>query len=152
MLERIHLIRKRFRAAQDRQKSWVAKKRRELEFQVSDFVFLKVSSTKSVIRFGRHGKLSLRYVGPFEVLDRVDVAYKLALPPELSKVYNDFHVSSPRKFVPDLNTVAEYKPLQVHEDLTYEEFPIQTIDRKVQVLRQCIIPFVKIQWSNHGER
>ena len=105
------------------------------------------------MRFGRHGKLSPRYIGPFEILNRVgDVAYELALPPELSKVHNVFHISPLKKFVPDPNNVIKYEPLQVHEDLIYEEFFLWIIDRKEQVLRRGLIPYVKIHWSNHEER
>ena len=105
------------------------------------------------MRFGRHGKLSPRYIGPFEILSRVrDVAYELPLPLDLSKVHNIFHASLLRKFIPDLNNVIKYEPLQVHEDLTYEEFFFRIIDRKEQVLRRCIIPYVKIHWSNQEER
>ena len=75
------------------------------------------------MRFGRYGKLSLRYIGPFKILSRVgDVAYELLLPSDLSKVHNVFHVSPLRKFVPNLNNIVKYEPLQVHEDLTYKEF------------------------------
>ena len=105
------------------------------------------------MRFGRHSKLSLRYIGPFKILSRVgDAAYELALPSDLSKMHNVFHVSLLRKFVPDSNNVVKYEPLQVHEDLTYEEFFLRIIDRKEQVLRWRIIPYVKIHWSNHEER
>ena len=151
--EKIYLIKERLKAAQDRQKSWADRKRRELEFQIGDHIFLKVSPTKSVMRFGRHGKLSQRYIRPFEILSRVgDVAFVLHLPLDLSKVHNVFHVSSLRKFIPDPNNVVKYEPLQVHEDLTYEEFSLRIVDRKEQVLRRRIIPYVKIYWSNHEER
>ena len=105
--EKIYLIKKRLKAVQDRQKSWADRKRRELEFQVGDHNFLKVSPTKGVMRFGRHGKLSPRYIGPFEISNRVgDVAYELALPLDLSKVHNVFHVSLRKKFVPDPNNMV----------------------------------------------
>ena len=97
------------------------------------------------MRFGRYGKLSPRYIGPFEILNRIgDVAYELALPPDLSKVHNVFHVSLLRKFVPDPNSMIKYEPLQIHEDLTYEKFFLRIIDRKEQVLRRHIFPYVKI--------
>ena len=123
MLEKkIYLIKERLKAVQNRQKSWADKKRRELEFQVGDHVFLKVSSTKGVMRFGRHGKLSPWFIRPFEILSWVgNVAYELALPPELFKVHNVFHISPLRKFIPDPNNVIKYEPLQVHEDLTYKK-------------------------------
>ena len=91
--EKVKLIRKRIQAAHNRQKSYTDIRRRELEFQVGDHVFLKVSPTKGVRRFGIKEKLSLRFVGPFEILERIGVvAFRLALPPSLDKVHNVFHV------------------------------------------------------------
>nr|GFC41012.1 hypothetical protein [Tanacetum cinerariifolium] len=81
-----------------RQKSYADLKRKPMEFQVGDKVMLKVSPWKGVVHFGKQGKLNPRYVGPFKVLERVgDVAYKLDLPKELSRVHNTFHVSNLKK-------------------------------------------------------
>ncbi|XP_038971194.1 uncharacterized protein LOC120104341 [Phoenix dactylifera] len=105
------------------------------------------------MRFVIRGKLSPRYVGPFEILDRVgEVAYRLALPPALSSVHNVFHVSMRRKYIPDPNHVVDFEPISLHEDLTYEEYPVRIVDRKDQVLRSRTIPYVKVQWSNHSKR
>ncbi|GKV13749.1 hypothetical protein SLEP1_g24732 [Rubroshorea leprosula] len=151
--EKVHLIREHLRVAQSRQKSYADNRRRDLEFAVGEKVFLKVSPTKGVVRFGIRGKLSPRFIGPFEILERVgEVAYRLALPPNLSEVHNVFHVSMLRKYVPDLSHVIEHVPIQLREDLSYEEQPIRIVDRKEQVLRRRVIPYVKIQWSNHTER
>ena len=107
-VEKVKLIRKRMQAAQNRQKSYADVRRRELEFQVGDHVFLKVSPTKGVRRFGIKGKLSPRYVGPFEILERIGVvAYRLALPPSLDKVHNVFHVSMLRKCLSDPDQLVE---------------------------------------------
>ncbi|GJR20539.1 hypothetical protein Tco_0969066 [Tanacetum coccineum] len=85
-------------AARDRQKSYADLKRKPMEFQVGDKVMLKVSPWKGVVRFGKRGKLNPRYVGPFKVIERVgEVAYKLELPEELSRVHNTFHVSNLKK-------------------------------------------------------
>nr|GEY18136.1 putative reverse transcriptase domain-containing protein [Tanacetum cinerariifolium] len=93
--EKIVQIKQRMRAAHDRQKSYANLKRKPMEFQVGDKVMLKVSPWKGVVRFGKRWKLNPRYVGPFKVLERVrDVAYKLNLPEELSRVHNTFHVSN----------------------------------------------------------
>ncbi|KAL5538397.1 hypothetical protein UlMin_045742 [Ulmus minor] len=98
--------------AQSRQKSYADKRRRPLEFQVGDSVFLKVAPMKGVMRFGKKGKLSLRFIGPFEILERIGkVAYKLALPPELSSVHNVFHVSMLKKYVSDSSHVLEHEPI-----------------------------------------
>ena len=93
-VDKIRTIQEHLHAAQGRQKSWADSNRRPLEFQAGEHVFLKISLTKEVIRFGARGKLSPRYIGPFEIMDRVgEVAYKLALPPSLEGVHNVFHVS-----------------------------------------------------------
>ena len=74
------------------------------------------------MRFGKKGKLSLRYIGPFEILKRIGkVAYKLALPPKLAYVHNIFHVSMLKKYVPDPSYVLSQEPVEVQGDLTYEE-------------------------------
>ncbi|RVW11914.1 Transposon Ty3-G Gag-Pol polyprotein [Vitis vinifera] len=124
---------------------------RDLEFEVGDHVFLKVSPMKSVMRFGRKGKLSPRFVGPFEILERVGtLAYKVALPPSLSKVHNVFHVSTLRKYIYDPSHVVELEPIQIFEDLTYEEVPVQIVDVMDKVLRHAVVKLVKVQWSNHS--
>ncbi|GKB20280.1 putative reverse transcriptase domain-containing protein [Tanacetum coccineum] len=90
--EKIIQIKQRMQAARDRQKSYADLKRKPMEFQVGDKVMLKVSPWKGVVRFGKWGKLNPRYVGPFKVLEKVgEVAYKLELPEELSRVHNMFH-------------------------------------------------------------
>ena len=106
---KVELIKKRLLAAQSRQKSYVNQKRRAVQFEVGDHIFLRVSPTKGVMRFGRRGKFSPRYIGPFQVLERKgEVAYKITLPLELSQVHLVFHVSMLRKYVPDPSHVVEY--------------------------------------------
>nr|GFC90834.1 putative reverse transcriptase domain-containing protein [Tanacetum cinerariifolium] len=96
--EKIVQIKQRMQAAHDQQKSYADLKRKPMEFQLGDKVMLKVSPWKGVVRFGKRGKLNPRYVGPFKVLKRVgDVAYKLELPEELSRVHNTFHVFNLKK-------------------------------------------------------
>ncbi|KAL5568108.1 hypothetical protein UlMin_024683 [Ulmus minor] len=110
------------KTAQSHQKSYADKRRRPLKFQVGDLVFLKVAPMKGVMQFGKKGKLSPRYIEPFEILERIGkVAYRLALPPELSSVHNVFHVSMLRKYISDPSHVLESEPIEVHENLTYEE-------------------------------
>nr|GFA91378.1 putative reverse transcriptase domain-containing protein [Tanacetum cinerariifolium] len=97
-IEKIVQIRQRMQTARDRQKSYVDLKRKPMEFQVGDKVMLKVLPWKGDVHFGKRGKLNPRYVGPFKVLERVrEVAYKLELPEELSRVHNTFHVSNLKK-------------------------------------------------------
>ncbi|KAL6321907.1 hypothetical protein AAG906_035616 [Vitis piasezkii] len=140
-VEKVSLIKERLKATQN------------LEFEVGDHVFLKVSPIKSIMRFGRKWKLSPHFVGPFEVLERVDtLAYKVALPPSLSKIHNVFHVSTLRKYIYDPSHVVELEPIQIYEDLTYEEVPVQIVDVMDKVLRHAIVKLLKVQWSNHSIR
>ena len=89
--EKIQLIRDRLKEAQDRQKSYADLKREPIEYNVGDKVFPKISPWKGVLRFGKRGKLSPRYIGPYEVIERVrPVAYRLALAPELSQIQDIF--------------------------------------------------------------
>ena len=107
-LDKIQIVRDRLKTARDRQKSYANKHRRDLQFEVGDRVFLKVSPWKGVLRFGRREKLRPKYIGPYETISRVGpVAYRLDLPPELSKVHNVFHVSMLRKYIPDPSMYSE---------------------------------------------
>ena len=106
---------------------------------------------KGVMRFGKKGKLSPRYVGPFEILERVgDKAYRVALPPSLSTVHNVFHVSMLRKYISNPSHVLSYEPLELTHDLAYEEKPVQILDQKKKELRTKKIRLVKVLWRNHS--
>ena len=97
-MDKVKLIQDRLLMAQSRQKSYADRKVRDLEFMVGERVLLKVSPMKGVMRFGKKGKLSPRYIGPFEIVERIgEVAYQLALPPELSGVHPTFHISMLKK-------------------------------------------------------
>ncbi|XP_041009399.1 uncharacterized protein LOC121253452 [Juglans microcarpa x Juglans regia] len=92
-------------------------------------------------------------MGPFEILERIGVAaYKLALPPQLSAIHKVFHISMLRKYAPDPSHELEHEPLQIRDDLTYEEFPVGILAQKDQVLRNKTIKMVKVLWSHHTER
>ncbi|XP_060674882.1 uncharacterized protein LOC132804488 [Ziziphus jujuba] len=113
-------------------------------------VFLKVGPMKGVMQFGKKDKLSLRFVGPFVILDRVgDLAYRLALPPALSGVHNVFHVSILCKYVHDPSHVMNFEPLQLNTYLTYEELPLRIVYQKEKELRTKTIALVKALWTNH---
>ncbi|XP_050939305.1 uncharacterized protein LOC127148919 [Cucumis melo] len=134
-----------------RQKSYADVRRKDLEFEVGDMVFLKVAPMKGVLRFAKKGKLSPRFVGPFEILERIGpVAYRLALPPSLAAVHDVFHISMLRKYVADPTHVVDFEPLQFSENLSYEEQPVEVLAREVKKLRSREIPLVKILWQNHG--
>ena len=148
--EKVKVVRDNLKIARDRQKSYADNRRRDLQFEIGDQVFLKISPWKGVLRFGKRGKLSPRYIGPYEILSKVGpVAYKLKLPPELSRIHGTFHVSMLRKYIPDPSHVLREQPMQLKENLTNEETPVQIIDRKEQVLRSNVIPLVKVLWKNH---
>jgi len=122
--------------------------RRPLEFEVGDFVFLKISSTKEVIRFGCRGKLSPRFIGPFKILEQVEeVAYRLALPPSLDSVHEVFHVSQLRKYVRDDNHVLDHSELELRPDITYTKRPMAILDRTTKILKNQTIPLVLVSWD-----
>nr|GFC67552.1 putative reverse transcriptase domain-containing protein [Tanacetum cinerariifolium] len=103
---KVDVAKEKLKEARTRQKSYADKHRRSLEFQPGDHVFLKVSPARGVRRFSIKGKLSPRFIRPFEILDRVgEVSYRLALPPHLSHVHDVFHVSLLRGY--------KYHPLHV---------------------------------------
>ncbi|KAL4025982.1 hypothetical protein IC575_014388 [Cucumis melo] len=148
--EAIQKIRSRMHTAQSRQKSYADVRRKDLEFEVGDKVFLKVAPMRGVLRFERRGKLSPRFVGPFEILERIGpVVYRLALPPSLSTVHDVFHVSMLRKYVPDPSHVVDYEPLEIDENLSYVEQPVEVLAREMKTLRNKEIPLVKVLWRNH---
>ena len=117
--------------AQSRQKSYADTRRRELEFDAGDLFFLKVSPWRGVVRIRGRGKLSPRYVGPFEIRERIgSSAYRLRLPAELSRLHDVFHVSNLRKYLDDPSHVLRTSELEVQENICYEELPIRIVDQK----------------------
>ena len=147
--EKIKTVHEHLKVAQSRQKSYADNRRRELEFEVGDQVFLKVSPWKGVLRFGRRGKLNPRYIGPYAIVERVGAAaYRLELPPEMSKLHNVFHVSMLRKYIADPSHVLVQQPIELEDDLSYVEEPVQILDRREQVLRNKVIPLVKVLWRS----
>ncbi|GJX22549.1 putative nucleotidyltransferase, ribonuclease H [Tanacetum coccineum] len=151
--EKVVVAKEKLKEARSRQKSYADKHRRDLEFQVGDRVFLKVSPFRGVKRFGIKGKLSPRFIGPFEILERIgEVSYRLALPPQLSHVHDVFHVSLLRGYHYHPLHVASYPFDQIQPDMSLSEEPESILDRQERVMRNKVIPFVKILWKNHPER
>ncbi|KAL4341972.1 hypothetical protein GQ457_08G032080 [Hibiscus cannabinus] len=149
--EKVKLISERLKAAFDRQKSYADLKRREVEYAVGDKVFLKVSPWKKVMRFGRKGKLSPRYIGPYEIVGRVGpVAYRLLLPPELERIHDVFHVSMLRKYRSDPSHVMPVEEIELNPDLSYDEEPIEILASDSKVLRGRTIELVKVKWRHLG--
>nr|GEW45813.1 putative reverse transcriptase domain-containing protein [Tanacetum cinerariifolium] len=121
----------------------------EAQILVRDKDMLKVSPWKGVVRFGKRGKLNPVYVGPFKVLERVgDVAYKLDLPEELSRVHNTFHVSNLKKCHADEPLAVPLDGLHVDDKLHFIEKPVEIMDREVKRLKKSQIPLVKVRWNS----
>nr|GEX23549.1 DNA/RNA polymerases superfamily protein [Tanacetum cinerariifolium] len=151
--EKVAIAKEKLKEARSRQKSYADRHRRALEFKHRDRVFLKVSPCRGVRRFGLKGKLSPRFIGPFEILDRVGkVSYRLALPPQLSHVHNVFHVSLLRGYNYHPYHVVQYPFDKIREDLSFAEEPETILDRQERVMRKKTIPLVKVLWKNHPER
>ncbi|XP_049399910.1 uncharacterized protein LOC125863997 [Solanum stenotomum] len=120
-----------------------------MAFQTGKKVLLKVSPMKGVMRFGKKVNLSPRYIGPFEIIDCVGpVAYRFALPHNLSKVHPVFHVSMLKRYHGNENHIIKWDSVLLEKDLRYEEEPIEIIDRDVQKLRTKEIKFVKVKWKH----
>nr|GEW99958.1 putative reverse transcriptase domain-containing protein [Tanacetum cinerariifolium] len=132
-----------------RHKSYADVRRRPLEFNVGDKVMLKVSPWKGVIRFGKRGKLSPRYIGPFKILERIGlVAYKLELPRELQGIHNTFHVLNLKKCLLDESLIIPLDEVQHDDKLHFIEEPAKIMDREVKRLRKSRIPIVMVRWNS----
>ncbi|WVZ92092.1 hypothetical protein U9M48_038182 [Paspalum notatum var. saurae] len=126
----VRMIRENLRIAQTRQKSYADNRRRDLEFAVGDYVYLKVSPIRVKV------KLAPRYIGPFKIIDRKgEVAYQLELPDKLSGVHNVFHISQLKKCLRD--------------DLTYTEYLVQILETAERTTRNRVIKMCKVKWSHH---
>ena len=149
--EKVSLIRQRLLTAQSRQKSYADVRRRPLEFEVGDHVFLKVMPKRGVVRFGKRGKLSPRFIGPFEILEWVGtVSYWLNLPPSMSGVHKVFHVSMLRRYTLDPAHVVDRGEIEVDTDRTFEEGPVCILDSRDQVLRRKTVRLVRVLWKHRG--
>nr|GEU77681.1 putative reverse transcriptase domain-containing protein [Tanacetum cinerariifolium] len=145
MTEMIVQIENQLLAARSRQKSYADVRRKPLEFEVGDKIMLKVSPWKGVIRFGKHEKLSPRYIGPFKILSRVGpVAYKLELPRELQGIHNTFHVSNLKKCLSDEDLIIPFDEVRIDEKSHFIEEPVEIMDREEKQLKQSRIPIVKV--------
>ena len=119
--------------------------------EVGDHVFLKVINKRGVVRFGKRGKLSPRFIGPFEILERVGtLAYQLAFPPSMLGVHEVFHVSMLRKDTLDPAHVGDWGEIKVDTDGTFEEGPVCILDSRDQVFQRKTVRLVRVLWRHYG--
>jgi hypothetical protein len=149
----VHHIQDNLKVMKSHQETYANKRRRSLEFEVGNHVYLRVSPMKGVKMFGVKGKLAPRYIGPFPILEKCGtVAYKLDLPPSLAVVHDIFHVSQLKKCLKAHVDVMLPEVTPLEANLSYPEHPIKVLDQKDHVTRCKKIKFFKIQWSNHSEK
>ncbi|GJV33478.1 putative reverse transcriptase domain-containing protein [Tanacetum coccineum] len=147
--EKISQIKDRLKAARDRQKSYANKRRKPLKFSVGDYVLLKVSPWKGVIRFRKKGKLAPRFVGPFEIVKKVGhVAYRLDFPEELNGVHDTFHVSNLKKCLADPTLQVPLDEIRVDAKLNFVEEPVKILEREFKKLKHSRIAIVKVRWNS----
>ena len=148
--EKVKMIKERLKVAANRQKSYADLKIKDIQYEIGEKVFLKVSHWKKIMRFVQNGKLSPRFIGPYEVIKKVGpVAYRLALPPKLEKIHNFFQVSMLIRYRSDPSHVVSSEIIELRPDLTYEKEPVEILAREIKELRNKQIPLVKVLWKNH---
>ena len=126
-------------------------RRRPLEFEVGDHVFLKAIPKRGMVRFGKRGKLSPRFIGPLEILERMGtVAYRLTLSPSMSGVHEVFHVSMIREYTPDPAHVVNWGQIEIDTDGAFEEGPVCIVDSHDRVLRRKTVRLVRVLWQHCG--
>ncbi|GKD10672.1 putative reverse transcriptase domain-containing protein [Tanacetum coccineum] len=144
--EKISQIKDRLKAARDRQKSYADKRRKPLEFSVGDYVLLKVSPWKGVVRFRKKGKLEPRFVGPFEIIERIGpVAYRLDLPKELNGVHDTFHVSNLKMCLADQALQVPLDKIRVDAKLNFVKEPVEILEREFKKLKRSRTAIVKVR-------
>jgi hypothetical protein len=142
----VRIIQENLRVAQIRQKSYADNRRRPLEFEEGDHVYLKMSPLRGMRIFKVKGKLSPRYIGPPWVFRQVgEMAYQLELPDNLTDVHNVFHVSQLKKCLRVLEKQLPMEELSVQGDLTYTEYTIEILDTLTRVTRNKVIKMCKVQ-------
>nr|GEV20011.1 putative reverse transcriptase domain-containing protein [Tanacetum cinerariifolium] len=147
--EKISQIKDMLKAARDHQKSYVNKRRKALEVSVGDYVLLKVSPWKGVVRLGKKRKLAPKFIGPFEIAEKVGlVAYRLDLPEELDGVHDTFYVSNLKKFLADPTLQVPLDEIQVDDKLNFMEDPVEILERELKKLKRSRIAIVKVQWNS----
>jgi hypothetical protein len=150
--KQVHLVRKNLRVVESRQKRYADHRRRELSFEVGDFVYLKVSPMRCLCRFKVQGKLTPRFIVPFKILEkRGEVAYQLELLPQLSDVHDVFHVSQLKKCLCVPEEQLPMEDLHAKEDLSYQEYPVKILETSERVTQNKKIRICMVHWSHHTE-
>ncbi|XP_055801447.1 uncharacterized protein LOC129870642 [Solanum dulcamara] len=151
VVDKVKLIQEQLLATKSRHKSYADKRRRPLEFHIGDWVFLKVSPMKGMMRFHKKGKLSPWYIGPYQITRRIgEVAYELDLPSDLEAVHPVYHVSILHKCVGDPSRIFPIEDVQITEELSYKEQLVSILDQQVRRLRTKDVPSVKVLWRNNN--
>ncbi|CAA7019741.1 unnamed protein product [Microthlaspi erraticum] len=149
--EKVRVVRLNMKEAQDRQKSYADRRRRELEFQVGDRVYLKMAMLRGPNRSIAENKLSPRFMGPFPVVERVGpLAYRLELPEIMKAFHKVFHVSMLRKCLHPTEELVARIPEDLQPDLTVPAVPVRILERREKVLRNKRIPLLRILWDCSG--
>nr|GEV07054.1 putative reverse transcriptase domain-containing protein [Tanacetum cinerariifolium] len=147
--DKIVQIKERLKTTRDSQKSYTDDRQKPLEFSVADKVLLKVSPWKGMARLGKRSKLSLRYIEPFKVVDRLSpVTYRLHLPQELVGIHDTFHVSNLKKCLADVNLYVPLKEIKIDDKLHFVKELIEIMGREVKKLKRSWIPILKVRWNS----
>jgi hypothetical protein len=150
--KQVRMVRENLRAVQLRQNSYADQRRRELSFEVEDFVYLKVSPMRGLHRFKIQGKLAPRFIGPFKILEkRGEVVYQLELLAQLSDVHDVFYVSQLKKCLRMLEEQIPMEDLDAKEYLSYQEYPVKILKTSERLTRNKRIKMCKVQWSHHTD-
>ncbi|GKA26603.1 putative reverse transcriptase domain-containing protein [Tanacetum coccineum] len=135
--------------AEIRGSSLIGPERKPLEFEVGNRVLLKVKPWKGVVHFGEKGKLAPRYIGPFEILERIGlIAYRLRLPEELNSMHDTFHVSNLKKCLADASLHVPLDEIKVDKTLRFVEEPVEIMDREIRKLKRRKVVLVKVRGNS----
>jgi hypothetical protein len=150
--EKVRQLRANILTVQSHQKSYTDKRRRPLEFEVGDHVYIRVSPIKGVRRFNNKGKLTPRYIGPYSIIDKYEpTLYQVELPSKPSGVHNMFHVSQLKGCLKPPTDVVVEDTISLEPDLTYKTHPIKVLDQQDRVTHNKTTQFYKIQWNDHSK-
>ena len=123
-----------------------------MTFNFSDHVYLRVSSTRGIQRFGIKGKLAPHYIGPYEIIEECGpVAYRLRLPSQLAAVHDVFYISQLKKCVQVPTEIIESQEISMEPNLSYVEHPLRILDQKERGTHQKVVKIYKIQWTHHTD-